>query len=299
MLQHRHDFAAMGCPCTLHLYAEKAGQLQHWSELGEAEVRRLETKYSRYRDDSVTAAIADSAGTAQGIAVDAETARLLDYAATAWAQSDGLFDLSSGLLRKAWDFHATRLPSQAEVAALLPHIGWDKLSWAAPRLHLPQGMQLDFGGLVKEYAVDCVTQQLVQAGCRHGLVDLGGDLRVLGPHPQGQPWQLGVRNPAQPDQAIAQVPLRGGALATSGNYERSMVVVGQRYGHILNPKTGWPVMGVASVSVLADLCLVAGSASTIALLLGAEDGAAWLQTLGLPWLLVTEQGALLGTMARD
>lgn len=298
MQAYRRDFTAMAGPCALQVYANNAGSAEAALLAAEAEVRRIEAKYSRYRADSRLSAINASAGQAEGIEVDAETAGLLDYADTAYAQSDGLFDISSGVLRRAWDFRAARLPTQAELEALRPLVGWSRLHWRRPRLVLPiRGMELDFGGFGKEYAADRAATVLLAAGLSHGLVDLAGDLRILGPHPDGSPWRVGIRHPrGAPEQAIATVDLAGGAIASSGDYERYFERDGRRYSHILDPRSGWPVQaGSASVSVVADRCLLAGTATTIALLKGAQ-GPAWLAELGLPWLAVSPDGHVQGSL---
>jgi len=287
----------MGSPCALHLYAQPRLDLAGAARAAIAEVERLEAKYSRYREGSVACAINRSAGSAEGIAVDPETASLLDYAATAYVQSGERFDITSGVLRLAWDFHSGLLPEPEAVRALLPRVGWQRVHWAAPRLYLPPDMQLDFGGYVKEYAVDRVAELCRRRGVRGGLVDLGGDLAVVGPHPDGSAWEVGIRDPARPERAIASIPVFEGAVATSGDYERFMVVDGKRYGHILDPHTGWPVQSFASVSVVARHCLIAGTASTIAMLRGLADGARWLDELGLPHLRLTWDGELAGTLA--
>ena len=176
--------------------------------------------------------------------MDAETAHLLDYADTCHRQSDGRFDVTSGILRRAWNLKSGQLPAQAEIDALLPLVGWQKVRWRAPRIVLPKpGMQLDFGGYVKEYAVDRVAELCRRLGARHGLVDLGGDLAVIGPHPDGKPWRVGIRDPRDAQRTLGSLPVGWGGVASSGDYERCMVVDGVRYGHILDPRTGWPVRG--------------------------------------------------------
>jgi thiamine biosynthesis lipoprotein len=290
-------FKAMGGPCELRLYAADAASAARYAGAAEDEILRLERLYSRYREDSVTTLIKRSAGDGRGVEVDAETAALLDYAHTAWMQSGGLFDITSGVLRRAWDFKAQRLPAQAEIEALLPLIGWDRVAWRSPRIALPQaGMELDFGGYVKEYAADRAAQAARSAGARHGFVELAGDIALIGPHPDGAPWQVGVRHPRNPEQAMATIPLAAGAIASSGDYERYFEHEGVRYCHVLNPKTGWPVQGLAAVSVVAEQCLVAGTASTIAMLKGAAEGPAWLEGLGLRYLCMDARGKLGGTL---
>ncbi len=294
---YTQSFKAMGGPCELRLYAPDAARAESWSGAAQAEILRLEQRYSRYREDSLTTRINRAAGDPRGVEVDEEDAALLDYAHTAWAQSEGLFDITSGVLRRVWDFKAQRVPSAAELARVLPLIGWDKVQWRRPHLALPlAGMELDFGGYVKEYAADRAAQAARAAGARHGFVELAGDIAVIGPHPDGAPWQVGIRHPRAPERAMASIPLAAGAIASSGDYERYFELDGRRYCHVLNPKTGWPVEGLASVSVVAEQCLVAGTASTVAMLKGAVEGPAWLEALGLRYLCMDAQGRLGGTL---
>jgi len=291
-------FRAMGSPCEIRLYGPSRDAA--WAVAGEAiaEVGRLERKYSRYKAASLATRINRSAGDAEGLAVDDETATLLDYAATAFRESGGRFDITSGVLRRAWDFRSGRIPSRAEVEALLPLVGWSRVRWERPRIALPlAGMELDFGGYVKEYAADRCAALCRERGALHGLVDLGGDLAVVGSHPGGAPWQIGIRHPRESGAAMATVSLRGGGLASSGDYERCLVVDGTRYAHVLDPRTGWPVSGLAAVSVAAELCLVAGTASTVAMLMGSVEGPAWLDRLGLPNVRMDARGRIGGSLA--
>ena len=285
----------MGSPCELHLYPGPDCHVDEVARAAIEEVARLEHKYTRFRDDSSTARINQSAGDSEGLQVDDETASLLDYAQLAFEQSEGLFDITSGVLRRVWDFKSGRVPSQAEIADLLRLVGFEKLRWESPRLVLPlAGMEVDFGGYVKEYAADCAAQLCRERGVAHGMVDLGGDLSIIGPHPDGKPWKIGIRHPRRPESALASVSLTHGGVASSGDYERFMIVDGARYGHILNPRTGWPVTGLASVSVVATQCLVAGTSATIAMLKDPRDGKRWLDDLGLPNLRVTQEGEVSG-----
>lgn len=292
----RFPFRAMGSPCETQLYARDDGSARRIAHLAIADAERLEARYSRYRDDSLLSAINRVAAAGGHIDVDAETASLLNYADTCYQQSGGLFDITSGLLRQAWDFKSGVLPEDGRIRRLLDRIGWHKVRWTPPTLHFEPGMEIDFGGIVKEYAADHLATLCWNAGARHGLVNLGGDIRVIGPHPDGGPWRIGIQHPRRPGtESIETIALHQGGVASSGDYERCITVDGVRYGHILNPRTGWPVRHMAAVTVMADFCVVAGSASTIAML-KQKDGPAWLASLGLRHLWVDVDGNVGGTL---
>jgi thiamine biosynthesis lipoprotein len=285
MQLYSHSFQAMGTRCETQLYAKTAAEAARAATAVQADVERLEALYSRYRDTSFLSRINRIAAGGGSIEVDAETAHLLDYAATCHAESGGLFDITSGVLRRAWNFKGASLPQPEAIHVLMRHVGWNKLRWHSPHtLEFPEpGLELDFGGIVKEYAADRAATLCREHGAGHALINLGGDIRVVGPHPDGSPWRIAIRDPRAPDGVLQTLELFSGALASSGDYERCIVINGVRYGHILNPLTGWPVRHMAAVSVAADFCVVAGSAATIGMLL-EEQGAQWLQQLALPHL---------------
>jgi len=289
-------FSAMGSQCEIRLYASEQASAARVAEIASADVHRLDRKYSSYRRDSFVAEINRAGALGAAIDVDAETATLLDYASTCFEQSEGLFDITSGALREAWDLDRSTLPRPEHVRALLARVGFDKLVWRRPRLAFGvAGMALDFGGVVKEYAADRAAVLCAQAGLRHGLVDLGGDIRIIGAHPDGAPWIVGIRHPRRAGEAMASIELARGAIASSGDYERFMEVDGRRYSHILSPRTGRPARALAAVSVVADECVVAGSATTIAMLM-EEEGPAWLAQLGLPHVFMDREMRIGGTL---
>ncbi len=294
MIACDYHFRAMGTSCSIVLYADNPVEADAVAALVLAEIERIEFKYSRYRADSELSRIN---GTLPGqiCRVDEETSALLDYAMACFRISDGLFDITSGVLRRAWNFSSLNVPSDDVVTHVLGSIGMDKLSWQAPCLafHAPD-MELDFGGIAKEYAVDRAAAVITEAGLCHGLINLGGDMAAIGPRGDGSPWPIGLQHPNKKAANIAKVGLIRGALATSGNYERFIQCGATRYGHILNPKTGWPVSGLASVSVLAPQCMVAGSGATIAMLKGT-DGASWLAQHKLDHIWIDEDGHQGGT----
>ncbi len=289
----RQTFRAMAAEHTIELAADDPDLARRAAAAAIADVQRIEAKYSRYRDDSATTRINRAAGGAP-VPIDAETAALLRYADQCYALSGGRFDITSGVLRRAWDFRREppALPAPDALARAVALIGWQDVEWSADAVRLPRaGMEIDFGGIGKEYAADRAATLCVEAGVRHGLVNLGGDLRAIGPRPDGSRWRVGIRHPREQHAAIAGIDLAEGALATSGDYERFIEIDGRRYCHILDPRTGMPVHAWQSITVVAPLCVVAGSCATIAMLLEA-DAPAFLRAQGVQWLGVDAQGAL-------
>jgi thiamine biosynthesis lipoprotein len=277
-------FKAMASPCEVLLHSPRRGDALRLGAVAAAEAWRVEGKYSRYRDDSVVAWIHRNRGSE--ISVDEETASLLDFASHCFDISDGLFDVTSGVLRRAWKFDGSnRIPDAAAVARLLPLVGFDKLRWQSPRLLLPADMELDFGGIGKEYAVDRAYDLLAAQYAGPFLVNFGGDLRANRPPPNG-PWQVGIERPDTDQTAAMVLDLERGALATSGDSRRFLLKDTVRYGHILDPRTGWPVPeSPRSVTVAASSCTEAGLLSTLALLHGAQ-ARAFLEDQGARYWLV-------------
>ncbi len=291
-------FKAMGAPCQLQFYAQSAQQADAVSALVIKRIAQLEQRYSRYREDSLITHINRSAGSGVKTAIDPETFALLHYSDQCYRESGGLFDVTSGVLRRWWHFEQTRVPSTTELKAVLPLIGWEKVQWTEDFLYLPQvGMELDFGGIVKEYAADVAACLCLQNGIHSGIIELGGDVRIIGPLPDGRGWPVAIRDPLNATKTVAQVELKSGALASSGDYERFQLIDGIRYSHILNPKTGWPVAGLRAVSIVAEQCVVAGSLATIAML-KANAGLVWLQKLQVAFLCCKNNGQVVNKLNR-
>lgn len=278
---HAACFAAMASPCEVLLGTDDAALAGRLGTLAAGEAQRIERKFSRYRGDSVVARLNASGG--RPVRLDEETARLIDYARHCHQLSDGLFDITSGVLRRLWKFDGhDRLPAPEEVAALLPRVGFQRLAWQSPELTVPEGMEIDLGGIGKEYAVDRVYALLAAQFPGPLLVNFGGDLRASAAPPAG-PWRIGVERPGSDRDARLLLELGAGALATSGTTHRCFLVDGVRYGHILDPRSGYPVKGAPlSVTVAAATCTEAGTFSTLAMLQGAE-AEAFLEGEGLKY----------------
>jgi thiamine biosynthesis lipoprotein len=281
----RIEFSAMASPCEILCETEDLDFARALGAYAAAEARRIDEKFSRYKADSVVAAMLESRG--RSITVDDETAKLLDYGEMLWRVSEGRFDLTSGILRHAWQFEeATQAPDPQRIPELMRYVGWQRLQWTSPVLTLPAGMEVDFGGIGKEYAVDRVADWAARESGDPVLVNFGGDLRCTGAAPASGAWQVGIESLAKPGQPAKRIELTSGALATSGDARRAIVIDGKRYGHILDARTGWPAPGAPrSITVAAPTCSQAGSFSTLAMLHGA-DAEAFLRAENLRyWLL--------------
>lgn len=268
-------FNAMASPCEVII---QSTDKQLAAKLGEniaTEVWRIEDKYSRYNQRSVCSAINNNAG--HSVTIDEETYLLLNFAEQCYQLSDGLFDISSGVLRKLWSFQGAQVsnvnfPTIDRVEQILSNVGWRKVTFDPKQITLSKGMEIDFGGIGKEYAVDRSIILAKELTNMPTLVNLGGDLAVTCSRLNNEPWQVAIEHPDEENNLTDMiVSLKSGALATSGDARRFLLNDGKRYSHILNAKTGWPIKEAPrSITVVAPQCIQAGILATLALLQGAH-----------------------------
>jgi thiamine biosynthesis lipoprotein len=264
----RAEFAAMGSPCELLCETDDEGLAWRLARHACREAGRIDQKFSRYLTGTVIHALHASRG--QPFKLDDETARLIDYGAELWKLSEGAFDLTSGVLRHAWNFDEGPIKVDTQrIPELLERIGWQRVRWEPPFLTLPEGMEIDLGGIGKEYAVDRVADWAVEQTQCPVLVNFGGDLRCTGTAPKNGAWHVGIESIEKIGEATKRIELKSGALATSGDARRHIEINGKRYGHIFDARTGWPAPDTPrSTTVAAGTCSQAGSYSTLAMLQG-------------------------------
>lgn len=266
-------YAAMASPCEILIQAKNRREARHLASLAFSETRRIEDKLSRYCENNIIYALNHSNGAP--VDVDEELARLLDYAEQCYRLSDGLFDVTSGVLRNAWTFDGDPIsPDTGLIESLRKRVGWDKVVWNGSSLSMQPGMEIDLGGIGKEYGADKVAEMLAQASRAPLMVNFGGDIRAITSAPEQKPWIVGIEDPRTDGCAIGEIDLTNGGVATSGDARRYCLVDGVRLGHILNPLTGWPVVGAPrSVTVLGSYCVEAGFLASLAMLqgTGAEE----------------------------
>jgi thiamine biosynthesis lipoprotein len=273
------EFFAMASPCQILMDVDDEMTASKLAYLAQQEALRIQNKFSRYRDDNIVYQINHANG--KSIKVDEETAALFDYAQQCFDISEGKFDVTSGILREVWTFDGSdHIPEKEAVTKYLSRIGWQKVSWQNPFITLPKGMEIDLGGIGKEYAVDRSAMLLAQQSGASVLVNFGGDLCATGERRNGHGWIVGVEDTANIEQAGStdkrqhsreEFELVRGGIATSGDTRRYLLKDGVRYSHILDPQTGWPVIDAPhSITVVANSCTEAGILATLAILHGKE-----------------------------
>ncbi len=207
--------------------------------------------------------------------VDAETDRLFSFCQELFFFTRGAFDPTALPLIKLWNWkaHPPTIPDDNAIRAARELVGWNKIHRRAGGIFLPQtGMAVDLGGIGKEYAVDCVMNMAIQRDIPNVLVDFGQDVRVRGRAPDKDFWLVGLEDAHSPGKCWAGVAVTDHAVATSGDYLRNFVFNGRRYGHILDPRTGYPAdSDCRAASIIAPSCTVAGLLSTTACIVGAKE----------------------------
>ncbi|HYP17540.1 MAG TPA: FAD:protein FMN transferase [Opitutus sp.] len=290
----RLSFAAMGTSCEIQYACAGADSAARFEQHAAQWVQAFEAKYSRFRPDSLVSRINAAAGR-EWVPVDAEMEQMFKLCDTLHFLTQGILDPTLLPLIQLWNYKVEHpaLPSESDVTAARKLVGWAKVRREPGRVFLPEaGMSLDFGGFGKEYAVDVVAQIALEHGIKDVLVDFGHDLRALG-RPPGRPaWHIGLESPHRPGTTDGSMAFAGNrGVASSGDYLRKFVFEGRRFGHIIDPRTGWPVAnGCLQATVVANTCLHAGVLSTTAFVLGVPKGIEFIQSFpGAEGLIVTER----------
>ncbi len=288
------SFAALGTTCAIQ-YVAPGGDAQAFAfeRAAVGWVQAFEAKYSRFKPDSLVSRINAAAGR-EWVAVDADMEMLLQLCDTLYAMTQGVLDPTALPLIRLWNYKAEvpRIPTPEDVASARELVGWKKVQRAPGRVLLPQpGMALDFGGFGKEYAVDMVAQLALERGIPAALVDFGHDLRAIGAPPGRVCWHVGIEDPLNPGTPNCSIGVTDRGIASSGDYIRCFRVGNKRYGHIIDPRTGWPVAnGCMQATVIASTCLHAGVLSTTAFTLGVPQGIEFIQSCpNTEGLLVTDR----------
>lgn len=271
----RVEFHALGTPCAIQFRLDDEKKALQFVADALGWLSNFEAQFSRYRPDSMISRINSAAGKSW-VNIDRHMSQLLDIADDLYRLTDGILDPTMLPLLKIWDWKSvhTRLPLERDIEAALALTGWQKLERKPGKVFLPvAGMGLDFGGFGKEYAVDQLVGIARYFGIVDALIDLGRDVYGMGGNGLHPFWHVGLEDGTKPGSCWGGVAVSEFALCSSGDYARRFEYKGKRYGHILDPRTGWPVAnGMRAVSVCAPTCLQAGIYSTAIFVMGRDQG---------------------------
>lgn len=287
-------FKALGTDCRVQFSAGSNDQAEAFSKESVQWVANFETKYSRFRNNSLISEINRNAGVAW-TEIDTEVESIFAICDDLHFMTQGVLDPTMLPLIHLWDYRRThtQLPSDTEVESVRSLVGWRKVERKPGGVFLPEkGMSLDLGGFGKEYAVDKVAAIAVGNGLTGCLVDFGRDIHAIGRPPKGPAWHIGLENPEIPGSSWGSLAAINLGIATSGDYRRFFEHSGQRFGHILDPRSGRPVInGILAVTITANSCLEAGVLSTTVFVLGEEEGLKLVEgTFGAEGCIVMNSG---------
>ncbi|MFN3755171.1 FAD:protein FMN transferase [Flavobacterium sp.] len=246
-------------------------------DLAITEMKRIEQVFTTYKPDSQTNLINDNAGI-KPVVVDNEVFALIERSVGISKITQGAFDISYGSIDKSlWNFdkEMTQLPSLEEAKKIVHLIDYRNivLNKEAGTVFLKEkGMRIGFGGIGKGYAAEMAKKVLLQNGIKSGIINASGDLTAWGSQPDGKPWTIGIANPDFPQEAFSYLEISNKAVATSGNYEKYVMIGGKKYSHTIDPKTGLPITGIKSVTIISDNAEFADAMATPISVMGINAG---------------------------
>ncbi len=242
-----------------------------------AEIKRIEKLLTTFSDDSQTNQVNKEAGRS-AVKVDREVLELIKRSVRISGITDGAFNLTYGSIDKSlWNFDKTmtQLPDETTARQMVRLINYQNilLDEAACTVMLKEeGMRIGFGGIGKGYAADMAKQVLMKAGVTAGIVNASGDLTAWGTQANGEPWTIGIANPNEAHLPFSYMNITDMAVATSGNYEKFVTINGKKYSHTINPKTGLPVTGIKSVTIISPHAELSDALATPVTIMGVTAG---------------------------
>lgn len=262
------------------------------------ELVRLENKFSSYLPQSIISQINQTAGSGQYVPLDAEARSLFQYTTALWDESKHVFDPTTRVLLGCYGSDGNLLASHEQMQKMLKLVGWSNLEVADHGAHLSSnGMLIDLNNCVRPYVLDSLRKLLLKNGAGHAYIEMDPDVVTIGKQPDGANWLVGVRIPKAARAAIVRLKLNNKGFAMRGDYEQTSIQHGEKFGRGLSPVDGQPIPGLLSVAVIAENCLTACSAASVARFKTEATAFKWLENLGLPWLAVDRQLNCHGPLA--
>ncbi len=288
----------MGSRFDITIVANDSLSAQGYIDTVITEVTRIENLISDWRPQTQISQVNQNAGI-KPVKVDKEVFELTERALYLSEITGGAFDISFAAMDRIWKFDGsmTEMPSPETIKRSVEKVGYKNiiLDKVNSTIFLArEGMKIGFGALGEGYAADKCRELMISKGVPAGIVNGSGDMNSWGTHPDGSPWKVGITNPVKSNQIFAVLPLYKSAVVTSGSYEKFVMFNGKRYTHIINPKTGYPVTGLSSVTITGPSAEFANGLSTSIMVLGKDEG---LKLLGkfpeYGGVLVTDKGRVV------
>ncbi|MDB4374789.1 FAD:protein FMN transferase [bacterium] len=261
------QFKALGTHCVIQFRADEISVAKEFKTVALAWIKDFENTWSRFKPDSLLCRINASAGR-ERIPLTHDQDHVLQLCGHTYRQSQSLIDPTSFPLTQLWDDAAQKdqLPSEEEITEVKKRVDWNAIEHSPGSVFLPEkGIALEIGGFGKEYAVDRLIDLAKHSGIKNLLVDLGRDVAAAGTPPHGSYWVVGAENAREEDTALHRLAITDRAVATSGNGRRFRTIGGEKFGHIIDSRSGRPAeTDVLTATCLAPDCLTAGLLSTTA-----------------------------------
>lgn len=291
----------MGSRFEITVVASSETEGNQFIELAIDEIRRIENLISSWSPDSQTSDINQSAGV-KPVKTDPELFKLIERSIRLSEITDGAFDISYAAMDKIWKFDGTmtQFPDSQQVRQSVSKVNYKNIILnhqdGTVFLKLP-GMKIGFGAIGKGYAADMAKTLLINKGVVAGMINASGDLNCWGKKPDGSPWLVGITNPLNREHIFSWFPVENGAVVTSGNYEKYVNFNGIRYTHIIDPRTGYPSSGLASVTIFAPKAELADALATSIFVMGKDTGMDFINQLtGIECVIVDDQGEIFYSM---
>lgn len=287
----------MSSPFEITVVASTKSEGDQFIQMAIDETTRIERLISEWDPTTQTSSINRNAGI-QPVKVDPELFELIERSIQISKITDGAFDISFAAMDKIWKFDGTmtHLPDSSQVRQSVSKVGYKNIILnpqdGTVFLKLP-GMKIGFGAIGQGYAADRVKALLVAKGVVAGIVNVSGDVNCWGEKPDGSPWLVGITNPLNKNHVFSWFPVKNSAVVTSGNYEKYVIFDGIRYAHIIDPRTGYPARGIASVTIFAPKAELADVLATSLIVMGKETGLDFINQLsGIECVIVDDQGKI-------
>lgn len=267
----------MGNNFTISVVSEEESLAFENIELAISEIRRIEQLFTTYKSDSQTNLINENAGI-KAVVVDKEVFDLIERSINISKITQGAFDISYGSIDKSlWNFDKTMtsLPSAEQAKTMVHLINYNNIILDKSNYSVflkEKGMRIGFGGIGKGYAAEMAKKKLIENKVSSGIINASGDLTTWGVQPNGKQWTIGISNPDQPTAAFSFIEISNKAVATSGNYEKYIMINGKKYSHTIDPKTGLPITGIKSVTIISSNAEFADAMATPIAIMGIQSG---------------------------